>query len=158
MRWVILQQHHTHITSMQINELTQAIERARAAKINDLTNLDKIQKQVEDMQLTIPPDVSVQIVISNWVDFNECNRQQLNTIRSQFPPGTRWNRSVDCTAINYTVHIDGIMWRFWHTELPPSCKLVKKLVEVPAVAAHFEEKYVVECKQTEQEKDEDHDE
>lgn len=61
----------------------------------------------------------------------------------------RWEKSASETGIDYDAVVDGVSFKIRTIDgaLPPTCKLVKKVVTIPATEERQVERMVVECAQ-----------
>lgn len=81
------------------------------------------------------------------IDFDNPTREQVITIIKAIPG--KWDKDVisgehSCDGhpiMNYCMNRDGIQFRMWNTGLPPTCKIVKRVI--PAQAEKVIEE--VEC-------------
>lgn len=81
--------------------------------------------------------ITPNIFLTDQVDLNQPTREQVLVAIKTFP-GT-WTKGKVQAYMHYTLnHPSGIKIRLWATELPPTCKVVKKTVVIPAIPAQPE--------------------
>lgn len=118
-----------------------AIEAQVAFYQKRIEALGKIRLMIEAYGLEDEADITI---YGAQLDLNHCSRGAFNRIRRKLPKGLKWNRRTDSNGLHYTTNIDGVVVRFWATELPPSCRLETEEVLVPA---HTEKRLKVVCKE-----------
>ena len=82
---------------------------------------------------------------SLWVTVN--NRTDLELALSLAKPGTIWQKSVSGNVMRYSANIDEVpvTVRAKTNALPATCKIEKKMVEIPATPAYKTEVETIVC-------------
>lgn len=82
--------------------------------------------------------------------FTVSNREDVQVLMQIAP---RWAKSTHDAGIDYDAEVDGVSYKIRTVDaaLPPTCKLVEREVEIPAVPAQIVKRLVVECAKPEAE-------
>lgn len=125
----------------------ETCDRAKGYMQDAEKNVDKIKGQVASIMFRLSPSCDFN-PFGGTAWFTVDKREDVTVIMELAPI---WTKGTHDTGICYSAEIDGVPYRIIAKDdaLPPTCRLVERVVEVPAQPARMEKKMVVECSHAE---------